>query len=166
MEPRVLTKVGGPGVEPCNCAAAGAANSSVYRPAADALAQGNIDAAAQLIAGALPGNTLAINTAATLAPAEGLTTQLAQAASLAVTKYGADASAVAAALSEVGASAAAHSSAGCRGSCGGACRPPQHAWHMHGLLLPGLLRITAQAHAGNQGLHTLFCDVRRHGKLP
>lgn len=71
-------------------------------PPADALASGNIDAAAQLIAGALPGNALAINTAATLAPAEGLTTQLAQAASLAVTKYGADATAVAAALSEVG----------------------------------------------------------------
>ncbi len=74
------------------------------RPPADALAQGNVDAAAQLIAGALPGNALAINTAATLAPAEGLTTQLAQASSLAVTKYGADATAVAAALSEVGGS--------------------------------------------------------------
>lgn len=61
-----------------------------------------MDAAAQLIAAALPDNTLAINTAATLAPAEGLTTQLAQASSLAVTKYGADATAVAAALSEVG----------------------------------------------------------------
>lgn len=70
-------------------------------PTAAALANGNIDGAAQMIANAVAsGNTLAVNTAATLAPVQGLTQQLAEAASLAVTKYGANATAVAGALSQ------------------------------------------------------------------
>lgn len=47
------------------------------------------------------GNSLAVNTAATLAPPAGVTQQLAQAASLAVTKYGSNAQTVAGALSQV-----------------------------------------------------------------
>lgn len=66
-------------------------------PAA-ALASGDIDGAAKMIANA---SAQAIATAATLAPTQGLTQQLAQASVLAVTKYGASATAVAAALSQV-----------------------------------------------------------------
>lgn len=65
---------------------------------AAALASGDIDGAAKMIANA---SAQAIATAATLAPTQGLTQQLAQASVLAVTKYGASATAVAAALSQV-----------------------------------------------------------------
>ena len=63
-----------------------------------ALASGDIDGAAKLIANA---SARAIATAATLAPVQGLTQQLAQASVLAVTKYGASATTVASALSQV-----------------------------------------------------------------
>lgn len=71
-------------------------------PCAAALQRGDIDGAAKMIADATAsGNSLAVNTAATLAPPAGVTPQLAQAASLAVTKYGANATTVAGALSQV-----------------------------------------------------------------
>lgn len=67
----------------------------------DALLAGNIDAAARLIAESIAADPLAVNTAATLAPAQDLTLQLAQAATRAVTQFGASATAVATALSQV-----------------------------------------------------------------
>lgn len=71
-------------------------------PHAASLLKGDIDGAAKMIADATAsGNSLAVNTAATLAPPAGVTRQLAQAASLAVTKYGANATTVAGALSQV-----------------------------------------------------------------
>ena len=66
------------------------------------MAAGNIDGAAKLIADAINGGKADVVAAATtLTAAAGTTAQFAQAASLAVTKYGASASAVASALSTV-----------------------------------------------------------------
>ena len=73
--------------------------------AAAAVAAGNIDQAAQLIAQSLTSGTEVLAAATALATTAGTTAQLTQAVSLAVTKYGADATAAARALSEVGAAA-------------------------------------------------------------
>jgi hypothetical protein len=69
------------------------------------VAAGNIDQAAQLIAQSLTSGTEVLAAATALATTAGTTAQLTQAVSLAVTKYGADATAAARALSEVGAAA-------------------------------------------------------------
>lgn len=88
-------------------------------PRAAALKAGNIDQAAQLIAKASPEVVAA---ATSLAATDGLTSQFAQAASLAVTKYGGNATAIAAAMSNV--------SGVCRGSRKPRCDQltSVHAW--------------------------------------
>ena len=66
------------------------------------MAAGNIDSAAKQIADAVnSGNAAVVAAATALAGTAGTTAEFAQAASLAVTKYGASASAVAGAMSQV-----------------------------------------------------------------